>query len=89
MYPFDNLLEELDVERDVSRTPIFDILLVLHNIKEREKEYIHLNKEQIDNISYLGKTFSKFPLEIEFKELGDYVSFDIKFIQSVWNIFNL
>lgn len=84
MYPFDNLLEELDVERDVSRTPIFDILLVLHNIKEREKEYIHLNKEQIDNISYLGKTFSKFPLEIEFKELGDYVSFDIKFNTDIY-----
>ncbi|RSC93316.1 condensation domain-containing protein [Tenacibaculum singaporense] len=84
MYPFDNLLEELDVERDVSRTPIFDVLLVLHNIKEGAKEYENLNKNQIEDISNLGKNFSKFPLEIEFKELGDYISFDIKFNSDIY-----
>ncbi|OQX04994.1 MAG: hypothetical protein BWK80_52870, partial [Desulfobacteraceae bacterium IS3] len=33
IYPFDKLVE-LDVQRDISRSPIFDVMLVLQNTDE-------------------------------------------------------
>jgi tyrocidine synthetase-3 len=36
LYPFDQLVEELDLTRDMSRSPLFDIMLVLHNNEEAD-----------------------------------------------------
>ncbi|MCP4688577.1 MAG: AMP-binding protein, partial [Desulfobacterales bacterium] len=35
-YPFDRLVNELEVPRDVSRSPLFDALVVLQNVETRE-----------------------------------------------------
>lgn len=84
-YPFDSLLEELNIPRDMSRTPIFDVLLVLHNIKEQKKTYEELDKDIFDKIQDIGPVFSKFPIELEFKELGEYLSFDIKYNADIYD----
>jgi amino acid adenylation domain-containing protein len=34
LYPYDQLVEELDIERDRSRSPLFDVWLDLHNNEE-------------------------------------------------------
>ncbi|WP_020619067.1 non-ribosomal peptide synthetase [Paenibacillus daejeonensis] len=35
-YPFEDLVEQVQVRRDMSRNPIFDVMLVLHNQEEEE-----------------------------------------------------
>ncbi|PWW06592.1 amino acid adenylation domain-containing protein, partial [Paenibacillus cellulosilyticus] len=35
-YPFENLVEKLDVKRDMSRNPIFDVLFVFQNTEEEQ-----------------------------------------------------
>ncbi|MCL6458157.1 MAG: amino acid adenylation domain-containing protein, partial [Gorillibacterium sp.] len=35
-YPFENLVEKLDVQRDMSRNPIFDVLFVFQNNEEEQ-----------------------------------------------------
>ena len=35
-YPFDKLVDELNVKRDIGRTPVFDIMMVFQNKEEVE-----------------------------------------------------
>ncbi|CAH1206498.1 D-alanine--D-alanyl carrier protein ligase [Paenibacillus plantiphilus] len=37
-YPFEELVEKLDVARDMSRNPLFDTMFVLQNLERRETE---------------------------------------------------
>ncbi|CAH1200787.1 Tyrocidine synthase 3 [Paenibacillus plantiphilus] len=37
-YPFEELVEKLDVARDMSRNPLFDTMFVLQNLERREAE---------------------------------------------------
>ncbi|MBO7564194.1 MAG: amino acid adenylation domain-containing protein, partial [Clostridiales bacterium] len=60
-YPFEELVEAVDVVRDMSRNPLFDVMLVLQN---NEEESIHLNgteaeyAESSDTIAKLDLTFN-------------------------------
>ncbi|QNN43954.1 amino acid adenylation domain-containing protein [Pedobacter roseus] len=53
-YPFDELLEELHLQRDMSRSPLFNILVDFHDLRERgsikELSYNSLNVEPYKNI---------------------------------------
>ena len=46
--PFDKLLEELKPERDASRTPLFQTMLIFHNTQKVELELPGLKMNQID-----------------------------------------
>ncbi|MCP4179820.1 MAG: AMP-binding protein, partial [bacterium] len=63
-YPFDKLVEELDEKRDLSRSPIFDVMLVLQNNEATviEFEGLNLSSYKTDNIT------SKFDMTFNFSE---------------------
>lgn len=46
-YPFDSLIEDLDVKREISRNPLFDIMFVLQNNESVNQEYESLLKDDV------------------------------------------
>jgi len=83
MYPFDHLVEAIDLKRDVSRNAIFDVMLVLQNNTTESSEII-ISEEDVDVIADSDKKVSKYDIEIGFKEIGDYISFDMTYNTDVY-----
>jgi len=70
-YPFDLLMEELTLKRDVSRSALFDVMLVLQNQRNGENalRHDHILKEGV--VSDMGLTAAKVDLTIDFFESGE------------------
>ncbi len=68
--PFERLLSELDVERDLSRTPIFQVLLNMLNLPRAEVRFEGLSIEPIS----VPEVESKFDLTIYAAEVPDGLS---------------
>ncbi|MFT5824179.1 MAG: tyrocidine synthetase-3, partial [Crocinitomix sp.] len=84
MYPFDRLVEELDLQRDTSRSAVFDVMLTLQNAEETAQA-IELNTHQFDQIIDQGAVKAKFDLDITFDEVGEYLTLGIVFNQDVYD----
>ncbi|WP_430412119.1 amino acid adenylation domain-containing protein [Kordia sp.] len=75
-YPFENLVDKLSVDRDMSRNPLFDVCLVMQNMDIPEIEFPNLTLRQRD---FHGDT-SKFDLTLFIVETpeGIICSFEYK-----------
>ncbi|MFT5822557.1 MAG: amino acid adenylation domain-containing protein, partial [Crocinitomix sp.] len=73
MYPFDRLVEELGLQRDISRSAVFDVMLTLQNTGENTAKF-KLNTEQLNLIVAEEAGASKFDIDFTFQEMGDYLS---------------
>lgn len=81
MYPFDRLVEDLNVVRDSSRSPIFEVMFTIQNLGDRQaKKQFEIS----DAIRDLGESKSKFDLEVCFEELGEHLSFGITYNSDVY-----
>ncbi len=63
-YPFDKLVEDLDLPRDLSRSPLFDVMVVLQNMEPMEFPLENLTVRPLD----LKHPVSQFDLLLEFME---------------------
>jgi tyrocidine synthetase III len=66
-YPFDKLIEQLNVPKNTDRNPLFDVVVAMQNngdIKEELLKQSHLGISQFQN----SEPFSKFDLTFTFKE---------------------
>lgn len=77
VYPFDRLVEELNLTKDLSRSPVFDVMLTLQNTGERRTADIPDEKASV--IEETGHTVAKFDLDIFFSETGGNLSFQINY----------
>jgi amino acid adenylation domain-containing protein len=73
LYPFDELVDNLQLKRDTSRTPLFNIMVMLNNNDAQEAAD---SEEAIEGLStgFYNETthvVSKFDLSISYVELGD------------------
>lgn len=79
-YPFDKLVEELGVARDMSRHPVFDVMVVMN---ERWAEPT-LKDVQIASLS-LEQTISKFDLTLAFDDLGKKLEVGIEYDRDLFD----
>jgi amino acid adenylation domain-containing protein/non-ribosomal peptide synthase protein (TIGR01720 family) len=67
IYPFDLLVSELNLNRDVSRSPIFDVMVVLQNIETTNFSLGEVKISEFDS----GFRVAKFDLTFEFVETSE------------------
>ncbi|MEI6412581.1 MAG: condensation domain-containing protein, partial [Bacteroidota bacterium] len=66
-YPFDRLVEDLDLPRDLSRSAVFDVLLVLQNNEQSELRFGDVDL----SIEVAETSGSKFDLSFSFTETSE------------------
>lgn len=74
-YQFEELVDKLKIERDMSRNPIFDTMLTMQNI---EFDDIEVKDLEINDYEYENKT-SKFDLSMNVEEVGEEINFEIEY----------
>jgi len=74
-YPFDLLVEKLNIKRDVSRSPVFSVMMVLQNNTSQE---IELNNLEILPFEY-ETGISQFDLTLNFSENTKNLCLDINY----------
>ncbi len=71
-YPFDQLVNELDFERDISRNPIFDVMILLQNFDEDEDELLIKGLSDLDiSVMTIDNLGSPFDMDFDFTEQRD------------------
>lgn len=77
-FPFDQLVEELNLDRDMSRSPLFDILVVLQNTdleKGRVQELTGITTENF----HLDRTVVKYDLSFNFSEVDGEIGLSLEY----------
>ncbi|MGC9671047.1 non-ribosomal peptide synthase/polyketide synthase [Planosporangium sp. 12N6] len=64
--PFERLVDELQPQRDPSRNPLFDVMVVLQNGQRRAAEFAGLRVEDVT----VARRAANFDLTLEFQESG-------------------
>ncbi len=74
-YPFDKLVDELDIERDTSRNPLFDVMVVLQNTPPTALELEGIDIQRIRT----GQDVSTFDLTFYFTKIEGQIKVDIEY----------
>ncbi|MFP3599580.1 condensation domain-containing protein, partial [Chryseobacterium sp. SIMBA_029] len=88
MYPFDELVSKLNIKRDMSRSALFDVLVVYQNqgqlrLGNTEKDIVGL---QIERFEYRRKT-SQFDVSYTFSEEEDQLGLIIEYNTDIYDEF--
>ncbi|MBC7862844.1 MAG: LLM class flavin-dependent oxidoreductase [Bacteroidia bacterium] len=67
-YPFDELIDELNVKRDTSRSPLFDYMLSLHNTSSADLSKLKLGDVEISEYKEIEHRASKLDITFNFEE---------------------
>jgi amino acid adenylation domain-containing protein len=84
-YPFDQLVEELNLPRDMSRSPLFDVMLSLENTNAVN------SKEQTGTDSLVLESYqpenqiSQFDFSFDFVEVGEQLQFDLTYNTDIYS----
>ncbi|HJT73388.1 MAG TPA: amino acid adenylation domain-containing protein, partial [Chitinophaga sp.] len=82
-YPFDELVEGLQLERDLSRSPLFDVMVVLQN-NEGAGILPELPGVNVRPYTREGQVQSKFDLMFSFVEYGAGLQFEIEYNRDIY-----
>ena len=79
-YQFEELIDKLDLRRDLSRNPLFDVMFVLQNMEATEFELEGLKLSRYSS----GHGASKFDLTFTAIELGNEIAMNIEYATSLF-----
>ncbi|MBE6049022.1 MAG: hypothetical protein E7213_11610 [Clostridium sp.] len=79
-YPIDNLVEKLIIERDASRSPLFDVMFILQNSNKDQLNRMDnkVHGERIDN------KVSNFDMTLEAVEVSGQISCEIQYCTALF-----
>ena len=85
VYPFDELVDELDIPRDISRSVLFDIMVTLHNISNPGKGHKQsLGGLQVGGYQAEQNPTSKFDLSFDFVASADGMNIGIEYNSDIF-----
>lgn len=84
IYPFGDLVDELDLPRNISRSPLFDVMLVLHNQEAQTGDDEQLGDLEADHYTTDYVT-SKFDLSFYFKEQHGEIKVTIEYNTDIFS----
>ncbi|HAV89891.1 MAG TPA: non-ribosomal peptide synthetase, partial [Eubacterium sp.] len=80
-YPFEELVEAVDVKRDTSRSPIFDVLFVFQN---NEEEEINIGATNVEE-AFVENTIAKFDLSFYICEYNGEYGINVEYCTALYN----
>lgn len=87
IYPFDELINNLNIRKDMSRGALFDVMVVLQNATSnnliQNKEY-EVDGLHISNFHELNYEVSKFDLSFNFIEIEDEIEVEIEYNNDIY-----
>ena len=80
MYPFDELVDALRLPGDLSRSPLFDVMVVLQNAQLYENtDSLAIHNIHAENYNITEHKVSLFDLRFDFKEIENSIQASIEF----------
>ncbi|WP_156483870.1 non-ribosomal peptide synthetase, partial [Metabacillus fastidiosus] len=79
-YPFDELVEKLDIKRDMSRSALFDTMFILQNLEVSDDKINGLNFEAYDTKTNIAK----FDLTLSAIETNNIIKFDLEYCTALF-----
>ncbi|MEL4012530.1 amino acid adenylation domain-containing protein, partial [Bacillus velezensis] len=79
-YPFDELVEKLDINRDMSRSALFDTMFVLQNLEFADDHFKNLKFETFETKTKIAK----FDLTLSAIETDDTIKFDLEYCTALF-----
>ena len=78
-YPFDALIENLDLKKDISRSPLFDIWVVLQNLDSQADESLNLGSLKVSTYEDREQATSQFDLSLIFSDSEEGLNLALKY----------
>ena len=79
--PFEKIVEELHIERDMSRNPLFQVLFGMQNMPLPNMEFSKLDISMLD----IDARYSRFDLSVDIRNVGEALAADFEYNTDLYN----
>jgi amino acid adenylation domain-containing protein len=84
VYPFDDLVDQLQLKRDMSRSALFDIMVILQNMDINTADGLKFGEMEMERYRDVTRTTSLFDLTFEFIETAGELELIIEYDKDVY-----
>lgn len=86
VYPFDEIVRDLNIQRDLSRNPLFDVEVILQNIEpERKVDQQNLGQLKVSGYNDVTNETSRFDLIFNFAETNEELYLGAEYNSDLFN----